>query len=679
MTEENPFAAQTYERFGSLNANEWPDRAVLICERAVEQYAPFDVPTITVDGGESLKTLATIERLAAEVLAVRSTRPLTLVAMGGGALTDAIGFLASVLWRGVPWWVVPTTLLGAVDSAHGGKTAVNLADHKNQLGTFWPAERVIVSEEVLAALPVHLRAQGMTELVKALWLGAPEALDAADGAGIGRLAFAPWGDVCGDLMDLVDHAVRVKRDIVRRDPRETRGIRTVLNLGHTAGHALELACGASHGAAVAWGMAGAGILSHERGWLDDEALDRLLGQLHPLLGARMLLPDRTAFGSAIRADKKRREGELRSVLLRGAGEAVVVADVSTDDWYRSMLGVARFFASSIEVSAPTSPGTGLALPVSKSEANRAIAICALRGAELPALPQRGLADDTVAMLDGVAALRDGAVADAREGGTTLRFLAAVAAGTSGGTIRFGPQLGPLSFEVDASRSSQFVSALLLLRASRPEIEVESTGRATSWSYVELTEAMLDDDAPSVSADAGAYAFWRIVGDLTGVTPEFDRVPSQRQPDAEAIDRILAEAGEDNVVDVDRCADLVPVLAAYAALTPGRWVLKGAPQLRDKESDRVEDLARAFAEVGVEIVCRPDGVEVAAAPQRPVDGGVFDPRDDHRLVMAAAVLATGANIQILNPRCVAKSYPGLFDDLRAYGFGVTSSSYPFPDT
>ena len=133
-----------------LEEVKWPEDACFIVDRDLPRELIDALPgeaVIFVRAGEGLKSLVRMDGLAEEVLAVRSTKPLTLIAVGGGSVGDAVGFLASVLWRGVRLWHVPTTLLAMVDSAHGGKTAVNLSGAKNQLGTFYTADRVVIVRE----------------------------------------------------------------------------------------------------------------------------------------------------------------------------------------------------------------------------------------------------------------------------------------------------------------------------------------------------------------------------------------------------------------------------------------------------------------------------------------------------------------------------------------------------
>ncbi len=238
--------------------------------------------------GEQAKTLGMVERLAGEF---RLDRDGTVVAIGGGCTTDTAGFAAATYMRGVRWAAAPTTLVGQVDAAIGGKTAVNLPGAKNLVGAFhWP-ERVVADPATLETLPARERREGMAEVVKTGLLAGEE------------LWALPQDE-------LVRRCAAFKTALCLRDPHE-HGERAILNLGHTFAHALEAASGygaVSHGHAVALGLRAALRLSGR----DTDVVDELLSPMP----ARV---DRDRAWEAMRRDKKSRDGKLRLVLLGQRG------------------------------------------------------------------------------------------------------------------------------------------------------------------------------------------------------------------------------------------------------------------------------------------------------------------------------------------------------------------------
>lgn len=721
-------------RVTSLAKVDWPVGAVFVVDKDLDLPLPLDEPIARVEAGEELKSLGRIETLAERVLSLRSTRPLTLVAIGGGSVTDAVGFLASVLWRGVELWNVPTTLLGAADAAFGGKTAINLGANKNQLGTFWRAHTVVLVDELLAALPTSQRADGLAEIVKTLWL-AGRGLDILD-RGVDRLAFAPWSEVEGDISVLLDETIRTKCAITDEDPREESGLRTLLNFGHTIGHAIERRHRLSHGRAVAWGLAAAASLSVDLAGLPPEDAERMWRHLRPLLGARPPRMSVDALTSAMRADKRHRGGKLGSVLLRSPGDAFVTYDPAPTQWHGALAHVVAKAASPLEIRLPRVTPCVVEVPTSKSELARMLVISHLRAG---ATTIRGAsnAGDVTQLIEALALMGAGAATiEVGDGAAPFRFLCAVAAATRTKTrLVPGPQLaarpheplfvalrsagatvkrhgdtweigqlppGPLRFEVDASTSSQFASALALLAASGREVTLALSGAPVSAGYFELTLSLLEECGVSVgrfdggvelgptprlrdpvelvpAPDASCLAVWRAARWL-GLAVETADTATPRQPDGR-IDEMWwdSKAASEQIVEIGGTPDLACVMAAAAALTPAPVRFVGAPHLRHKESDRIESLCRAFGAVGVDVRPLPDGIAVPEGAQRPRGDRVFPTHGDHRLAMAACLLATRGAVTIDDPTVVAKSYPSFWEDAMRAGFRLTDRSGRSPDT
>jgi shikimate kinase / 3-dehydroquinate synthase len=250
---------------------------------------PLEAPVHALRSGEEAKSIGAVERLWREL---RLGREGTIVALGGGCTTDAAGFAAATYMRGVDWVAVPTTLVGQVDAAIGGKTAVNLPEGKNLVGAFhWPVSTVI-DPLLLETLPEGERRAGMAEVVKT-----------------GLLAGEPLWEL--PTPGLVRKCAAYKAAVCLRDPHE-RGERAVLNLGHTFAHALEAAGDdrrPSHGEAVALGLLAALRLSG----LETTAVDEVLQP-------RPVQVNRDAAWAALARDKKARHRTPRLVLLEAPGK-----------------------------------------------------------------------------------------------------------------------------------------------------------------------------------------------------------------------------------------------------------------------------------------------------------------------------------------------------------------------
>ena len=265
--------------------------------------------------GERGKSLGELERAAARLLRAGCTRRSLVVAVGGGAVSDAAGFLAATFMRGVEWVAIPTTLLAMVDAAIGGKTGVNLPVAKNAVGAFHPPAAVLADPAALATLPARELRSGMGEVLKYAALR-PELLGRV--AALGRAPPSPA---------LVAACARAKVDVVRRDPTE-QAARKLLNLGHTFGHGVEAAGRFerfTHGEAVAIGLAFAFRLAARLGRLGPLAVAEVEDAIRGA-GLPVRVPAAVARGaSALMVyDKKRSAGGLRWVLPRAEGAAWTV-------------------------------------------------------------------------------------------------------------------------------------------------------------------------------------------------------------------------------------------------------------------------------------------------------------------------------------------------------------------
>jgi 3-dehydroquinate synthase len=276
---------------------------------------------IVLPDGEAHKDWQTLNLIFDALLAHRCERNTTLIALGGGVIGDMTGFAAACYQRGAPFIQVPTTLLAQVDSSVGGKTAINHPHGKNMIGAFYQPQAVIADMALLATLPDRELSAGLAEVIKYGLLGDSRFLDWLEG-NIERLRVRD--------SEALQYAVRrcceMKAEIVGQDEKE-RGVRALLNLGHTFGHAIEAGLGFGvwlHGEAVGAGMVLAAACSRELGWIDAAAVERVRA-LVGRAGLPVQSPDLGVDNwiELMSHDKKVSGGRIRFVLLQQLGQAVV--------------------------------------------------------------------------------------------------------------------------------------------------------------------------------------------------------------------------------------------------------------------------------------------------------------------------------------------------------------------
>ncbi|CAN0595251.1 unnamed protein product, partial [Ectocarpus sp. 12 AP-2014] len=282
----------------------------------------IEVRTVVLPDGEQYKTIGQVSRIWDALLEAGFNRRCTLIALGGGVIGDMVGYAAASYQRGVAFIQVPTTLLSQVDSSVGGKTGVNHPLGKNMIGAFWQPKAVLVDIDTLKSLPRRELSAGLAEVIK---------------YGLIRdEAFLTWlEDNMPALLDVqpevvaeaIERSCQIKADIVAEDETE-QGVRALLNLGHTFGHAIEAHQGYGnwlHGEAVGAGMAMAATLSQRLGWIDDGMLARSLAVIEsaglPLSAPANMSSD--DFLTRMRLDKKNIDTRLRLVLLNALGDACI--------------------------------------------------------------------------------------------------------------------------------------------------------------------------------------------------------------------------------------------------------------------------------------------------------------------------------------------------------------------
>lgn len=289
--------------------------------RQALEAAGARVAEIIVPDGEQAKSWQTLERVFDALLAARCGRDALVVALGGGVVGDLAGFAAAVYQRGLPFLQVPTTLLAQVDSSVGGKTAINHARGKNMIGAFHQPLAVISDVSTLDTLSDRELRAGLAEVIKHALALDPEFavwLEASMAQLVSRERAA--------LVHAVKRCCELKAEVVAADERET-GVRALLNLGHTFGHAIEAGAGYGawlHGEAIAAGMVMAAELSLRLGLLDKDGVGRVRSLVSraglPVAGPA-LAPETLIELMAV--DKKASQGKLRFVVLEDIGRAVL--------------------------------------------------------------------------------------------------------------------------------------------------------------------------------------------------------------------------------------------------------------------------------------------------------------------------------------------------------------------
>ncbi|MDQ6780551.1 MAG: 3-dehydroquinate synthase [Candidatus Eremiobacteraeota bacterium] len=282
---------------------------------------------------ERKKNQRTATALYDALLSAGADRRTVIVAVGGGTLTDVAGFVAATYLRGVDWIAVPTTLLGMVDAAIGGKTGIDLPQGKNMVGAFWEPAAVVADISALATLPLKQRRSGLAEVVKAGVIGDPMLLETLRRHSL-RATPQAW-------LPLIAAAARVKVTCVASDMRDC-GVRAALNLGHTAGHAIEAVSRyrMPHGYALSIGLRVAGILARDRtGWplADHSTMVRRLQRLRLPLSLPPFPIEELV--EAMRVDKKRAHDALRFVLPLHIGAVQSGIAVPLDEVRAALRGV----------------------------------------------------------------------------------------------------------------------------------------------------------------------------------------------------------------------------------------------------------------------------------------------------------------------------------------------------
>ena len=288
------------------------------------ERAGFAPQLLTVAGGEAAKSMTQASALCEEMSRAGLDRTSFLVSLGGGVISDLAGFVAAIYLRGIPYVSIPTTLLAQVDSCIGGKTGVNSSAGKNLIGAFHHPALVLADSDTLHTLPERIWNEGFAEAIKHGIIR-----DAALFAASSRVDR-------GDVAAFIERNLAIKAEIVAADERERTGARSLLNFGHTIGHALEHAAGYGnllHGEAISLGIVAAAHVSARRAGLSLGEVERIKTVLR-LRQLPIELPPgfpREKIFAALPRDKKFENGRIRFVVAHEIGRASVSEEVTPED------------------------------------------------------------------------------------------------------------------------------------------------------------------------------------------------------------------------------------------------------------------------------------------------------------------------------------------------------------
>ncbi|MDR2842606.1 MAG: 3-dehydroquinate synthase [Spirochaetaceae bacterium] len=316
------------------------DKALIVCDEHTQKIAENvdkggKTRVCVLKAGESAKNWDSCAAILEAAQKAALSRDSLFIGVGGGVVSDLTAFCGSIYMRGVKVALVSTTLLGMADAAAGGKTGFDFMGIKNSVGTFYPAQNVYMPLETLQTLPLREWKSGMAEIIKTAVLDK----SVYNSAVRARLLSASKGFSAvnsfenGALFDIIKRAVFFKAKIVLRDPCETKGLRVLLNLGHTFAHALETSAGlgtVTHGEAVAWGIVRACELGKKLHITEDQKADCICALIkeaaYESVAPHPCMNDTDFFMKALYSDKKKSAGKLKFVIPNKNGAVLAEVD-----------------------------------------------------------------------------------------------------------------------------------------------------------------------------------------------------------------------------------------------------------------------------------------------------------------------------------------------------------------
>jgi len=289
----------------------------------------YRVIEVILEDGEQFKNADSLNQIYTALLDNKFNRDSTIVALGGGVVGDIAGFAAASFMRGIPFIQIPTTLLSQVDSSVGGKTGINHPLGKNMIGAFYQPQAVIIDMHVLQSLDKREISAGLAEVIKYGLIWDKDFFDHLEN----HIEDLKNLNVM-QLQQAIYRSCEIKAEVVSQDERES-GLRAILNLGHTFGHAIENCLGYGawlHGEAVGCGMVMAAQMSLAHDWISDADFDRI-SKLINAAGLPIKKPNisKQEFLGAMSLDKKNKNQEIYLVLQQGIGKAIITKDYSVTE------------------------------------------------------------------------------------------------------------------------------------------------------------------------------------------------------------------------------------------------------------------------------------------------------------------------------------------------------------
>lgn len=302
--------------------NSYGENVLFVCDENTKELVDLDSSrSVVLPSGEENKTYKSIGVILAKALELSLARDSLFIAIGGGVICDMTAFASSIYMRGARCVLVPTTLLSMVDASVGGKSGIDYFGYKNLIGTFFPAEDILICLESLESLNDKEYLCGLGEVLKHAYLSPDERLFKFLGVNRDKILSRDLKV----LSEMVYLSLEVKRYYIELDPEEKMGIRSFLNLGHTFGHALEAITNysVSHGEGVAWGVRKALEVGVKAGITSEDYKDKALSLLflYPFnFGYEFTVDKLSLFMEAIQKDKKKSSGSVKFVLMEGQGK-----------------------------------------------------------------------------------------------------------------------------------------------------------------------------------------------------------------------------------------------------------------------------------------------------------------------------------------------------------------------